>query len=64
LESRVYVKNVAGNSTAEIAREKHGGISDFRRIGIAAQRCVLLNEIENLGEVLNSARGNRFDGAG
>jgi hypothetical protein len=62
LETGIHVKNISGDAAAQIAAEKDGGVRDFGDVRVAAQRSVFLHEIENLGEILNSAGGNRFDG--
>jgi len=64
LKSGIHVEDISGDAAAEVAAEKNGGVGHFGDISVAAQRGVFLHEIEDLGEVLNAARGNGFDGAG
>src|SRR5271156_1430530 len=64
LKSRVYIDHVSGDAAAQVAGEKDGHVPHFGDVCIPAQRRVLLHELEDLGEVLDAARGDGFDGAG
>src|SRR6202167_62967 len=64
LESGIHVEDISGDAAAQVAAQKNGGVGDFGDVGVATQRGVFLHEIENLREIFNATRGNRFDGTG
>src|SRR3989441_12832214 len=63
-EPGVYVEDFAGNRGSQVGQQECGGVADVLGGHVAAQRRMLLDELEDLAEAADARRGERLDRPG
>src|SRR3989442_3322898 len=63
-EPGVDVEDLAGNRGSQVGKQERGGVADILGGHVAAQRGILLDELEDLPEAADARCGERLDRPG